>query len=470
MNRVPLLWLFAVLYILGIAGTVELGFRINNHSGTPSVLILSTTDKISEPELLERLSDAGVYHVISESNQWVYIDDFEGPKSIPLSEYYSFIEPLDPRNDGYADSLKEIFLSDGVRRCFIPLISLYPWNSSNGLIRRLEKELADLGPSFQLAGPGSVTLPWWVTGIMLSGIVAYTGIISFSKREIMLAIPASIVFINFGVGGILCSGLIAALQITIGQFQQDLVLRFYYKDSIPLKRFFHWYKTPIVQASIILVIYFISSYVFNIQWYIALVALVVQGSTGLLYLILRLSYVSGIQHRFFLPIELISSAKKRIEPLKVLLPFTFGTLLLFFLVLFVPGSRSVESIQEALPVSLTIDQYKAHVERQSVFSLTSLYHTELKDVTYNTYTLDSKGLLSKVQPAECEDTYKDLELPPLESLLSLNYSGTMPQDIMGQGLYLVIVVFGVLVIMYRASHGTLLLVYKSGFLDKRIAA
>lgn len=470
MKRIRLLWLFAILFIVSVAGLIEFGFRGSIPSRTASLLVLSTSDKIAESLVLDRLSAAGVQHPISESGQWLYIDDFEGPKSIPLKEYYSFIEPMDPRNDGYADVLKEIFVSGGSRRYFIPLTGLYPWNSAASLIRKLEKSLSDLKPSFRVSETGHAQLPWWLTGLVMSGILAYTALTSSEKHEIVLVIPAALVLMNFGVGAILCTGLLAALQMSLGQFQKDLVLRFYSKESIHLKRYMYWYKGQLIYGAILLFLYLISAYFFHVHWFIALGALAVQGAAGLLYMLLRLQYYSEIGHRYFLPIELMGSVKKRIEPFRVLFPFSAGAFFVFVLFLIIPGFRSAAPLNNSPPIPLTIDQYQAHLNTQARFSMKPLYSKDSDEFSYNTYSLDSKGLLAKVQPAPVEDPYKDLALPPLESLLSLNYSGTMPQDTLGQGLYLVICISGVLVVLYRASHGTLLLAYKSGYLDKRIAA
>ena len=84
MKRSRNLWLFTIIYTLVLAGVIEFSFQINNRSGSASLLVLSVSDKIQESLVLDRLSAAAVHHVISESTQWVYIDDFVGPRAIPL--------------------------------------------------------------------------------------------------------------------------------------------------------------------------------------------------------------------------------------------------------------------------------------------------------------------------------------------------------------------------------------------------
>jgi len=470
MKQNRILWIFAILYILSIAGLMEFGVHRSKASHTGALLVLSISDKISESLVLERLTTFGIQHPISESNQWVYIDDFEGPKSIPVKEYYSYIEPMDPRNDGYADIIKNIFVSDGVRRYFIPLTGLYPWNSADALVRKLEKAMADLKPTFRFSETAQTQVPWWLTGLVVSVCLVYTAYIFSEKREVVLVIPAALVLMNFGVGGILCTGILVVLQMTLGQFQKDMVIRFYNKEPIHLMDYFHWYKGKLVFAAVFIFIYLISAYFYNIHWLIAAGALAVQGSSGLLYMLMRLQYYSDISHRYFLPIELYSSIKKMSAPLRALLPFSVSAFVVLVLLRFLPGNGAIGTLNDSPPIPLRIEQYQDHLNTQSHFSMKPLYSQESDGFSYNTYTLDSTGLLSKVQPVAFEDPYQDLAIPPLESLLSLNYTGTMPQDTIGQGLYLVICIFSILVVLYRVSHGTLLLAYKSGYLDKRIAA
>lgn len=471
MKRSKILWLFAIIYTLVLAGVIEFAFQINNRSGSASLLVVRVPDKILESVVLERLYAAAVQNVISESTQWVYIDDFAGPRAIPLKNYYDYIEPMDPRNDGYADQLKSIFLSDGMRHYFIPLSGLNPWFTQASLLRRLEKSLADLNPSFQLSETSHIQVPWWLTGLVLSSLFVYAFITFKEKREILLSIPAGIIFMPLGIGGILCAGLLVALQICISQFQKDLISRQLKKDPISLRHFFHWYRPQFVYSAILLVMYWVSGLVFSIHWLLLLAALIVQGATGSLFTLIRLNYFADIGHTFFLPIELIGSVKKHMEPLKSVVPFSLGTLAAFLFFIIIPGKSPVKVLStDVPPIPVIIEQYKAHIEIQSHFSIRSLHHESSSDSSYNTYMLGSDGLLAKVQPALLEDTYKSLEVPPLESLLSVNFSDPIHQDAIGLGLYLVIFISGVSFLLYRASHGTLLLVNKSVYIDKRIAA
>jgi hypothetical protein len=58
---------------------------------------------------------------ISESTQYVFLDDFGTLREIPLDRYGESVEPFDPRNDGYAEKLRSFFVRDGKRIFFVPL-------------------------------------------------------------------------------------------------------------------------------------------------------------------------------------------------------------------------------------------------------------------------------------------------------------------------------------------------------------
>jgi hypothetical protein len=70
-------------------------------------------------DLLSSKAGGGMY--ISESTQWVFLDDFGVLQRIPLDAYRERVEIFDPRDDGYAEKLRSFFVRDGKRLFFIPL-------------------------------------------------------------------------------------------------------------------------------------------------------------------------------------------------------------------------------------------------------------------------------------------------------------------------------------------------------------
>ncbi|MDR2535594.1 MAG: hypothetical protein LBD29_06130 [Treponema sp.] len=66
------------------------------------------------------ISQALAKAYLSESTQWVFLDDFGTLEQIPLDKYEDRLEDFDPRNDGYGEKLRAFFVRDGKRLFFIP--------------------------------------------------------------------------------------------------------------------------------------------------------------------------------------------------------------------------------------------------------------------------------------------------------------------------------------------------------------
>ncbi|MDR1301713.1 MAG: hypothetical protein LBK43_04485 [Treponema sp.] len=79
----------------------------------------SYSDRLIGDLLASEASDS-TQGCISESTQWVFLDDFGTLQRIPLDGYRDRVEPFDPRDDGYADKLRAFFVREGKRLFFIP--------------------------------------------------------------------------------------------------------------------------------------------------------------------------------------------------------------------------------------------------------------------------------------------------------------------------------------------------------------
>ncbi len=471
MKRRRILWFYTILWMLGVAGFIGYSFKSSSNTKNAALLVLSLPDNVEEQLVFERLDKLNLSPVVSESTQFVYIDDFEKPRSIPLKEFDKYIEPLDPRNDGYVDKLKNVFVSGGQRRFFIPLSFYSPWTRMDTLIRKIEKSLSEYGPTIQVSGSNQVQLPWWLNGLVFAGILIYFALISRRKTHIVTALPTMLVFLNAGFGGLVAAGLLIAMKTALEQSMQDFMFRLYKKEPVHVPAFFHWYKTDLINGLIFLILYVLSCFVLTIPWTIALAGLVVLISTDTLFSLLYFESASKIEHRFFLPIQLIRSVKSFAEPLRVLLPFVSCAAAFFVLSILIQGSKSVSGKTDANLIPLSFDNYQAHMERQYRFSIDSLYPDSSNNGGYYTYVLDADGLISaKTHEVAIDNVYQTLSLPPLESLLLSGNAPIIRSHSIGQGLYLVIFISGILFILFRASHGQLLALYKSGYLDKRIAA
>jgi len=76
---------------------------------------------VPDRQIRERLEARGFAGVVSESGEWALIDNFGGVERVSLDEYAARVLPFDPRNDGYAEKLRSLFVRDERRFIYIPL-------------------------------------------------------------------------------------------------------------------------------------------------------------------------------------------------------------------------------------------------------------------------------------------------------------------------------------------------------------
>jgi hypothetical protein len=117
---------------LGILGTL---MPQTEERGSYAILVCSET--VPDREIRERLENQGFTGLVSESGQWVLLDCFGSIEQIPLDEYRSRVLPFDPRNDGYAEKLRSLFVQDDKRFIYFPLGTLNPAQGA-----QIEKKLA----------------------------------------------------------------------------------------------------------------------------------------------------------------------------------------------------------------------------------------------------------------------------------------------------------------------------------------
>ena len=85
---------------------------------------LAFSDSVPDREIRARLESTRISGIVSESGQWFLLDSFGSIEQIPLDEYGTRLLPFDPRNDGYAEKLRSVFVRDGSRIVYIPVGSL----------------------------------------------------------------------------------------------------------------------------------------------------------------------------------------------------------------------------------------------------------------------------------------------------------------------------------------------------------
>jgi hypothetical protein len=138
----------SVLFAIGlwVYGAVRLQTGGVRHGGYATLVC---GDGYSDQELRDRLDSRGLTGLVSESGQWFLLDCFGYIEKVPLADYEERLLPFDPRNDGYAEKLKSLFVRDGKRFIYIPL----GINNPENLDAQIAHALTDVSYSLNYAHP-----------------------------------------------------------------------------------------------------------------------------------------------------------------------------------------------------------------------------------------------------------------------------------------------------------------------------
>jgi hypothetical protein len=116
----------ALLFALAFAAPSGGSPAENPVAEGPLFAVLALDEPVADRETAAALNqalnlEAAGKEVLSESSQWVLLNDFDKIIRVPLDQYEERLEPFDPRNDGFAGRLRSFFVRNGKRYFFIPL-------------------------------------------------------------------------------------------------------------------------------------------------------------------------------------------------------------------------------------------------------------------------------------------------------------------------------------------------------------
>jgi hypothetical protein len=170
---------------------------------------------------------------VSESSQWVLLDEFDGLARIPLDRYANRIAPFDPRNDGYAERLRSFFVRGDKRLVFIPLRS--GLSTAGTLRRRIAAALGDI--PFELEYPASAP-PLALYAVLFALACAALPLFKLASRFRFRAAPL-IPCLPALAPGALCGApgfALAALLLGLGLALEEPLLE--WRKTGPSRR--HW--------------------------------------------------------------------------------------------------------------------------------------------------------------------------------------------------------------------------------------
>ena len=399
-SRSLLLLILAV--VLGAAGFLALGFVTGGGEYRGGYAVISSDASIEDrtlkalllsPEDEKKKSNfAGA--PVGESSQWALLDQFDSLEAIPLEKYDAKVSAFDPRNDGYAAKLKNVFVRDGRRYVYIPL-KAGNWTPAS-MDRQFKNLLGDIPFSVEYYGIGK---PGGFFFLVFAAASLLFLIVCFVKKNsrpcalsmvVVLPLLSSLAF--SGVAGLaLCAlflGFFAMLYEPVNELNTLFAsktkgqrLKYFYKDIIePYKPY--WYFAVVFAAAIAVV-----AAVSRIKFFFILPVSLALCAVYFLS-IKTLSLFSGSRRRFT-PVLILRRRSVDFSFSAYMLPFAAAALL----AMIISPRLSGASVSDAKFDHIISEQdYYDHLNFQYSFSMRQLGGAG--DASYHSYFIDESGLPS----------------------------------------------------------------------------
>ncbi|GHV02437.1 hypothetical protein FACS189485_02800 [Spirochaetia bacterium] len=403
--------------------------------------VLVMDESAPDREITEALNRVFKGQVLSESSQWVFLDDFGQLRQIPLDEYKRRLEPFDPRNDGYAERLRSFFVRDGQRFFFIPqggisekklaaaLEHVRPvpaWSFAYGGAWQRQRQTGLLPQSLSGTRPrplvfylilfaasgltgffllkprflGAVLFPV-LAGLCLQGTSGFVLAAILSFLPDLLAEP---------VQELCCALSVSGRRLRRGEFRSRLLL-----NSVAPYRA-RWVFFPFLAA-----FYGFAALTGQVPLIFAVLSFLVFTSIFIFFFIAEAGRACAGDHIRFVPVLIIETPEKRLKGSKVMLPFALSACLaLFFSSLSGPFEGEAREAWAGAPPLISAAEYQAHAEYQRHFSFLPLGGNGFDEDSYFHYDVDKDGLITKARVLEGDLSEAELSaIPPfpLESLM-----------------------------------------------------
>ena len=394
--------------------------------GNHAVLVFD--EGVSDREIRERLENAGITGLFSESGQYVLLNVFDGLEYIPLDEYENRVLPFDPRNDGYAQKLRSLFVRDEKRYIYFSLGNLFPGKPSLSRLNRvLASEFNNDSYSLEVIKSKKTT----VLSLVLFGIAICAFFVIRPLRSVLLPgaaflIPCMLTLAPLapgGAAGFAMAALLAGLAVFFAEFHRE--------KRILFRRNRETVNIPpslirILLLSLFLVCYAVLAFFSGLPFFLPLLVLFL--FCGVLFCSIRLVSDTVFDsvfanrpvnrqegHRRFSPVQIISRNEYSFSFAWVMLPFIVPA---FILALTGFETSSISSdFPFPPPDSVCEADWQNHFYYQSNFSNRTLNEAE-SEIYMSEYIFSQDGLLAPV-PVEAEVLSGNAFHPfPLDDFLS----------------------------------------------------
>ena len=344
--------------------------------------ILVVDESQDDRGVREILAAGGIGEVISESSQFVSIDDFGAFRQIPLDSFHDEIETFDPRNDGYAEKLHAFFVNNGKRYFFTPMES-----NPADLRSRLDASLVGIPFSLVLLEQRISLFPYFAL-LAAAGISAL--FLSRSKKLFLFQIP---VFLSIGWGGFAAMILAAAFagiwELLREPLKELFTSRYSFRETSSrgntsnyagtglkgVGERFRPYRLNVILASL----FFLLLPVLAIAAFLPPIPLL--AACVCFFLLYFLSFkvmeagFRNTRHIPFMPVPLLPLRTRTFSLFPFLVPFVLASVLALILPAFLPVQRSGIPVREYNMdprYFVSSGDYYSHIDFQRSFSYRSL--------------------------------------------------------------------------------------------------
>ena len=420
--RAVLLLIFVSLFLA--AGLFYIGSKTGYEASKGGYAVLTVDASVEDRaiyELLEKDADIFGGPPVSESTQWVMLDNFGSIEMIPLDKYSSRLFSFDPRNDGYAGKLRDVFIHDDKRFIYIPL-NKGNWNA-NLLDKQLQNILGEIPFSIESYGIGRPLHLFFIVYFASSLcmlIICYANKNTFrGTAKIIPLIPVIASLSFFGAPGIASAAVIFGFFLLFGEPLNELAkistvknnknsqkIKLIYKNTIkPYRLYFSF--IPVFAAALgILIIFTPLKLLFLL--------LVFASSLALFFFTCKTMPVFLESRRRFNPVLIIKRSFPEFSFLFCLLPFSAAVLIAVFSTPYVSGAYISDRKFDTI---IYEQDYYAHLFYQTTFSTRQL---GTSFASYSDYFYAEDGLPTQ---NNSQDIYPDIEIGdfppfPLKNLMA----------------------------------------------------
>jgi len=359
------------------------------------------------------------------------LDEFGSLQTIPLDQYDARVFSFDPRNDGYAVKLREVFVHDGKRYVYMPL-KAGNWSAAS-LDRQFAGLLGDITFSIEYLGIGK-PLPFLFVSYAAASLLfvlfcfvrkkAHNGIMQ-GIAPIFAILPVLSCFAFFGACGFAAAALFLGLFVCLREPASELVKHLSSNNRRNIKLIFKDAIAPYKAYRIFLAVFSAVMAVIVVFSELKLSLLLLTFAASLLIFLLAVKtmslWVSG--KRRFVPVMIIRRRIPDFSFSMYMAPFAAAALVVMLITPFMAGSYKGGG-----NFSHFIDEndYYAHLAFQSTFSTRQLGG---EDSSYPAYVSGEDGLPVADSKAAVQQKIKFNDYPPfpvkhlMDFLKSFNSGG-----------------------------------------------